>query len=539
MPIHIKPEDVRGLGPEARAQIEEARAAARETAAASEAVPPFPGTRPAGTPPPTAAHGSGERTVRLVLIGSGGAIALLIAGMLLGGVLRPVGTVPAPNTGTSAVSATATGSSGGASVGAGGGASGSTDATAATAQAVAVAQTAQSAVADAVTASNDAEQRLQDAQQAATQVTALSRPSLARQPSAQDPSGALSPLQQANAAIAADVQKAQQAAAAAGSAAQTAQGIAQTDPAAAAAAARAQAAGSSAQSAAQQASAAQDQLTGLMTQAVAAVQAWEQVHAAAPGFIGAQVEDTPATWTVQGCEVTTAAPGSPASDVGLVGRTQRTDPVGDVISSITDATDGGSVWPVTDCAAFNASVQQTRAGDQITVAYYHRDVVWYELSGKWVLESGTANLTAAPGGNCPAALTGSITSALTGNRIDLAITLSGPAGSRPGVNVILDTGGIQSFFPDDVLRSLGYEPFLPWAAGGIVPGATGPANLYHVPGSAITVQDGGRQVPLATGTLTVMGVVNGDFYGLGPDILKQGAKLTTAGDRWTLTPPCA
>jgi hypothetical protein len=195
---------------------------------------------------------------------------------------------------------------------------------------------------------------------------------------------------------------------------------------------------------------------------------------------------------------------------------------------------------VTDCAAFDAAMQQTRAGDQITVAYYHRQVVWYELSGKWVLNSGTATLTAAPGANCPAALTGSITPALTGNRISLTITLSGPAATRPGLGVMLDTGGVQSFFPDALLRGLGYRPFLPTLSGGIVPGAVGAANLYRIPASAITVDDGGRNVPLATGTLTVMGVVNGGGidYGLGPDILKQGAKLTTADGRWTLTPPC-
>jgi len=226
--------------------------------------------------------------------------------------------------------------------------------------------------------------------------------------------------------------------------------------------------------------------------------------------------------------------------VGLVGKTQRTDPVGDVISALTDATDGGALWPVTDCAAFNVALQQTRAGDQISVGYYRRQVVWYELSGKWVMESGTATLSAARGANCPGALTGSTSPALTGNRINLTITLSGPAGTRPDLGVILDTGGVQSFFPDTLLRALGYSPLLPMLAGGIVPGAVAAVNLYRIPASAITVEDGGRYVPLATGTLTVMGVVNGGGidYGLGPDVLKQGAKLTTADGRWTLTPLC-
>lgn len=278
----------------------------------------------------------------------------------------------------------------------------------------------------------------------------------------------------------------------------------------------------------------------LLSQAESEAQAWAAAHSAPAGDFGAQVEDPPVSWTVRGCEVDTAAPGSPATNAGLVGKTQRTDPVGDVISSVADATDNGTVWPVTDCATFDAAMQQTRAGDQITVAYYHRQVVWYELSGKWVLNSGTATLTAAPGTNCPPALTGTITPALTGNRISLTITLSGPSATRRGLGVILDTGGVQSFFADALLRGLGYSPFLPMLTGGVVPGAVGAANPYRVPASAITVEDGGRNVPLATGTLTVMGVDNGGGidYGLGPDILKQGAKLTTSASRWTLTPPC-
>lgn len=97
---------------------------------------------------------------------------------------------------------------------------------------------------------------------------------------------------------------------------------------------------------------------------------------------------------------------------------------------------------------------------------------------------------------------------------------------------------MQSFFPNSLLRSLGYSPFRTTATGGIVPGATGPAGLYHIPGASIQALDHGRYASLATGALTVMGVVGGNLYGLGPDVLKHGAKLSTSGSRWTLTPPC-
>ena len=71
------------------------------------------------------------------------------------------------------------------------------------------------------------------------------------------------------------------------------------------------------------------------------------------------------------------------------------------------------------------------------------------------------------------------------------------------------------------------------------PGASGTAYLYRLPGSALTVSDGGRSVPVATGTLTVWGIVHGTDYALGPDILQHGAHLSVVRGGWSLTPPCA
>ncbi len=147
-----------------------------------------------------------------------------------------------------------------------------------------------------------------------------------------------------------------------------------------------------------------------------------KIHGKPPGVLGVQVRDVPAGWAVRGCEVLFAAPGSAAQAMGLVGARQRTDPVGDVITSLTDVTDENTTWPVPDCQALTAAMAHTRAGDQVVVRHYHRQVIWYLLSGRWV----------------PAAHRRDHHPALFGNRIALTVNLAGPA----GVRVILDTGGV-------------------------------------------------------------------------------------------------
>lgn len=472
---------------------------------------------------PTRTGGTQGASAISVAVGLAAAAALVVAGILLGQRLRPQALVTAaPAAGSASSSAQVQSAS--LAVG--------------TAQAAADASTAQGQAAQAAAGATQSQGLLQSAQTITAQVHGLAAPTLARNPSATDPSSLLPPLEQSDTAIVSLVAQAQQAVAATQTAARGAAGIAASDAGAAEAASAAQAALSKAKTALSTVQSAATEIGKLVTQAESEVQAWTAVHAAPPGYFGAQVEDAPPSFGVQGCEVDVAAPGSPAAAVGLVGKRQRTDPVGDVITAITDATDGGAVWPVTDCAAFDAAMSQTRVGDRLTVAYYYRQVIWYELSGRWVLESGSTTLIAAPGSNCPAAITGAITPAVAGNRIQLTVNLSGPAGIRTDLGVILDTGGVETTFPQVLLSALGYHPFLPLFFTGTVPGAIGTGGLYHVPASALTVDEGGRYVPLATGELTVWGMANGSDYALGPDILKQGARFTTTGTRWSLTPPC-
>ena len=61
---------------------------------------------------------------------------------------------------------------------------------------------------------------------------------------------------------------------------------------------------------------------------------------------------------------------------------------------------------------------------------------------------------------CPAPITGTITSARTGNRIELQIALSGPKGIHTAISVMLDTGGIEDYFPNALLHSLAAALFL-------------------------------------------------------------------------------
>ncbi len=387
---------------------------------------------------------------------------------------------------------------------------------------------------NAQSAAGEAQTALSAATQQSQSIRKLSAAGLARDPQALDPQSDLSTLVQTQSQISAQAQSAQ---ADAASASQSATVATSVDPGSQAAA-NARASATDAANALASAQGAKSQVDTLVSQAQAAVASWEKIHAQPPGVLGVRVIDPPSDWTVRGCEVTTAEPGSAASTIGLIGSTQRTDPVGDIIASITDAADGNAKWSIGSCADLQSAMANTRAGDQLTVTYYHRNVTWYDLSGTWVAESGTATLAPANGPTCPQALTGTITPAITGSRIDLTVDLVGPALTQNGLIVMLDTGGVQTYFADNLLRKLGFTPYMQTQTGGIVPGATGPAYMYHIPGSALQVNDHGTSVALATGTLTVMGIVGGNLYGLGPDILKHGAKLSTSGNEWTLVPPC-
>ncbi len=249
-----------------------------------------------------------------------------------------------------------------------------------------------------------------------------------------------------------------------------------------------------------------------------------------PGYLGVETTDAPSDWTVQGCEVLHVYPGTPAAMMGLVGSEDRTDPVGDVIYSLGI---NGTVYYTPNCTALTHALSKTAPGDAIQIDYYHRDVSL--LSATWENRIGVATLTTQP---CPPALTGAITSSLTGNRIDLTVKVVGPTGSTSPQTVILDTGGVHTSFPDAVLRGLGFSPYGTTSTGGAVSGAYETTYLYRIPATDFLVLDNGLYVPIATGTITVWGFTNSTDKAFGPDILKLGDSFSNNGSYWTLTLAC-
>ena len=476
-------------------------------------------------------------------------------------------------------------------------------------QAKTAADNATRAAQDAEAAAQHVADLLASAQAAASRVTTAASLATARQPAAPDPSGGLLPLQQVASQIGQVVTAIESDATAADGAANAAASIAQQVSAAVAsgdAASKAAAQANQALTSAQQAA---GQISDLLASAQSAVASWQQVHKAPQGRLGITVQDPAPTIGVQGCQVVDVLPGGAAARVGIVGA----NPVGDVITELADPTDANAIWPTPNCAALQAAMALTRAGDEIGITYLHQEAFvfatqWVRATGRAVLGAtatssaavgaatgsatasasgaatgsadtggaatgtatsgtgsasggaatgtatapgsggtATASATASAGGgtatgtataSCPAPVTGTITPASAGSRIAIVITLSGPGGTAPNLRAILDTGGVATSFPDGLLRQLGYQPYGTTQNQGVVPNATATANLYHVPGSALTVLDGSSQAPLATGVLTVIGIPGGSNYTLGPDILEGGSRLSTFGSQWSLTPPC-
>lgn len=141
---------------------------------------------------------------------------------------------------------------------------------------------------------------------------------------------------------------------------------------------------------------------------------------------------------------------------------------------------------------------------------------------------------------CPGPISGTIGPSWTGNRINLTLRIPGPSGS-PTVDVILDTGGVDTQLPNSVMVAAGFKSSgsitMPWP---LVQRGTLTEYIYHVPYPEVL--DNGTWVPLGYGTATIYGVINmpasvGPL--MGPDMLKAGTSLTTSGANWTLTPPCA
>lgn len=404
------------------------------------------------------------------------------------------------------------------------------------ARASADASTAASAAASLAADTDRLPPIVSNANTGATDISQLSTTQDARNPEGTNPTADEQQLEGDATALGQILDLGQQSAATAVTAASDAATIVQGNAIVATETAAAQASAARAQQALAQIQSAVSQVDKLLAAANSQLQSWTAVHNAPAGTLSMQGSDPPSSWSVRGCEVITADAGGAALAAHLVGQTQRTDPVGDVITAITDVTDHDTTWPISDCSALDAAMAQTRIGDTLTIIYEHRQVIWYELSGTWVERTSTIQLR---GTDCPGPVTGTISGA--GDRIRLQINLSGPAGAKDGVNVILDTGGIQPTFPDGLLRSLGYTPtWGPLVASGIVPNATVQEYLYDIPATAITIMDGGRSVPVATGNLSVMGIVGGSGdYLLGPSVLKQGASLSTSGPNWTFIPPCS
>ena len=356
----------------------------------------------------------------------------------------------------------------------------------------------------AAQAAADAQQALTQAQQDAQQVMAAAKPDLARNPAAQAPS--LAPLQGAQSRVAADLQKAQQA-------------------------------GAQGASAVQQVGTIATQVGQLVTQAQAAVQAWQQVHSAPPGYLGVQYAEPAANGGASGCEVVKAS--GPAAQAGLVGSTQRTDPLGDVISQIVDQTDGNATWPIPSCRGFLAAMAQTRPGDVLTLSYDHRHVIWYELSGVWQPRTAEVTLT---NNACPAPVTGR----LQGTRIRVTLQLTGPTGKTAQTPAIVDTGGANGWFDAGWLESLGFQPnplsrFNASGYLGAPPGTVGYSFTIPLP----SVENSqGQFISLGTGTVRVQGIVGltadnptaVGHAGLGPTELAQ-VHFQNDGSTWSITWP--
>lgn len=252
--------------------------------------------------------------------------------------------------------------------------------------------------------------------------------------------------------------------------------------------------------------------------------------ASQPGFLGIDMETPPSDWSVTGCEVAHVIPGTAASLAGLVGAEDRVDPVGDVIYGLLL---GGSYVPVTTCFDLTIALSATQPGEAVQIYFYHR--VAGLLVGSWVNENTIAFLGVQP---CPPPITGSITSQLFGNRIDLSIELVGAYATSQPITAMFDTGGVNTYLPNELLQQLGFTPFASTVGGGVVPGATDTEYLYQVPASDLLVQDGGSYVPLASGELLVIGIPGLQFAGVGPDILTHGATFSTSGSLWSLVPAC-
>jgi len=257
------------------------------------------------------------------------------------------------------------------------------------------------------------------------------------------------------------------------------------------------------------------------------------------GYLDASVQNPPGDWTVTGCELVNVLPNGAAASAGLVGRDNRTDPVGDVIAEVSSANTG--MKPVANCAELMSFLSGTTPGESITLNYWHRQVF---IFGHWVARQVTLKLSSSPNsGMCPPPIHGTITQLAAGNRINLTIQVAGPDGTT-NVQAILDTGADITVLPNHVLKRAGYVAYATSGLIGVVPGASTMDYLYRLPAGSLKIKDQGTWVPLTNGTLQPVAGVPSSGGGvtdrlIGPDVLKLGTSLVVSGRHWTLTPPCS
>ncbi|MGE5675206.1 MAG: hypothetical protein ACM3XM_15260 [Mycobacterium leprae] len=163
--------------------------------------------------------------------------------------------------------------------------------------------------------------------------------------------------------------------------------------------------------------------------------------------------------------------------------------------------------------------------------------------GQWLDETlpegqSTVTVSSAAGnytGACPAVLSGHFTSPGAGRRIQLKVAVPGSTSAIQS-QAILDSGAVQTAFPDQMLRKLGFTPISgPHQVGGVGSGSA-VAYTYRIPYPLVSVSN--HWIPLGKGSLTVEGIRNFDMVLIGPDVLENGVSLQTQGSNWSLTIPC-
>lgn len=403
-----------------------------------------------------------------------------------------------------------------------------------------LAATAQGALQRATLAAAAVQAEALSAEAAAREAAALAAPASARDPGSSDPQSRLQQVEASLSRVQERLAALQQEEAAAGAAAEAAQRLSQAPGAAAARAELGEvlAAAGQVQALAAAARTALGTVQSAYAQAEAAARAWANVHGAPAGYLGVQTADPLASWTVRGCEVISVLPDTPAAFTSLVGRSQRLDPVGDVLYGLLNQSAEAKSFRIERCADLTRALAQTRVGDQVVLQYFHR-VAAFPV-GSWENKQTFAVLASrdapkAPAQGCSPPLSGAFDG--SGHRLRVSVAVAGPAGQE-SVQGIIDTGAGVTTFSDAYLRRLGFRPV--WPFGFPVRGVgSGPVQgyLYRIPFPLVRV--GGEWVPLGRGTLEVTGITGGFPFGvlLGPDALVHSA-LRTSGSAWTLYPPC-